>query len=361
MARALELGYGARVLPGVGRLGETSVLTLSAELVSGEFLPGAPDQLAAAVDLLADYAVAPRLQDGGFPPDVFAREHALAKALAAAVFDDKNAWARQRALACACAGEPYGIPDHGGDEALSAVDRFAPVEALDDFLRRGRLWCVAMGSIPEDLPDRIEPLLSSFPESSPEVVPRPACPDRRATRRAREAAEARQARSVMSFRIPAPRDAAELCAQHAFASLFGGGPHSLLFKEVREKRSLVYHIGAGLDPHKGILIVQSGTDGAALDEVETEVERQLRRIAEGSFADAELAAAIETLCGAVTAVDDSLAGRMHFTAEQFLLGFDQDPDQRRESYRAVGRGDVARAAGSAWLDHCYALVPEGRE
>jgi hypothetical protein len=62
--------------------------------------------------------------------------------------------------------------------------------------------------------------------------------------------------------------------------------------------------------------------------------------------------------GPFAAVDDSLAARMQFTAEQFLLGFDQTPADRLQSYAAVSREQVAAAAASAWHDHSYLLQPE---
>lgn len=358
LARALELHFGASVLPAVGRLGESSVLRLAAEAVAGDFLPGRPDQFGAVVDLLADYAARPRLDGGGFPDPVFAREHALAVAMAAAVFDDKNHWARQQVLLRGCRGEPYAIPDHGGDAALQQVDRFAPEAARLDFLRHGRQWCVAMGALPDDLPARLQPLFAVLPAPEPQPVPPPVQPERREPSRSVEAAVMQQARQMLLFRLPRPLDVATLCAQHAMVSMLGGGTHSRLFREVREKRSLVYHIGAGLDQHKGLMLVQAGMQPGSAAAVEQETLQQLAQLAAGSFDDAELRTALATLMGPFAAVDDSLAARMQFTAEQFLYGFDQTPAGRLQSYAAVDRDQVAAAAASLWLDHSYLLHPE---
>lgn len=361
LARALELQYGSGVMPAVGRLGESSVLRLAGEAVAGEFLPGRPDQLGAVLDLMAEFAVRPRLVDGGFPADVFAREHALATALAASVFDDKNHWARQQALRHGCRGEGYAIPDHGGDAELAAVDRHAPEAARDDFLRRGNLWCVAMGALPADLPARLQPLLAQLPERHPEPVPPAFVPAPRAPGRTVETAVMQQARQVLLFRLPRPHDVADLCAQHAMVSLFGGGSHSRLFSEVREKRSLVYHIGAGVDQHKGLMVVQGGMQAESAEAVEQETLHQLGELAAGNFSDDELQTTRMSLLGPFAAVDDSLNARMQFTAEQFLLGFDQMPDDRLASYAAVTRDQVAAAAAAVWHDHSYLLRPEAAQ
>ncbi|HLQ36542.1 MAG TPA: insulinase family protein [Planctomycetota bacterium] len=359
LARAMERLYGGMVAPAIGRIGESSLFRLVAEAVAGEFLPGRPDQLGAALQLLADYAVRPRLDgDGGFPAEIFAREHAQALANAAAVFDDKTAWARQQALLHGCPGEPYAIPEHGGVAAIAEVGRRDPELARDDCLRHGRLYCVAMGALPDDLPSRLEPLLGVLPLRRTGPLPEVVQPERRAPSRTVEHAELQQSKQVLLFRLPVPADAAATCALHVLASMFGGGPHSRLFQQVREQRSLAYYISAGVDVHKGMLVVQTGLDVAAAPAVEAETLAQLALLQQGEFGSEELRTATATITGPFAAIDDSLPSRMHFVAEQWLLGQDQTPAQRLQSYAAVGKEQVVAAAQSIWHDHSYLLAPE---
>jgi predicted Zn-dependent peptidase len=86
---------------------------------------------------------------------------------------------------------------------------------------------------------------------------------------------------------------------------------------------------------------------------------QLREIAEGKFSDAELATAVAACQGPLRSIDDSPAARLSFTADQFLRGFDETPDQRIASLGALSRDEVAAVAASTWLDVDYALLPEG--
>jgi predicted Zn-dependent peptidase len=212
--------------------------------------------------------------------------------------------------------------------------------------------------LPDDLPQRLEPLLLALGPRAALAIGPPQEPEWRGPRRTREQAAMQQAKLVLVYRVPAPRTVAGWCAVQAMANLWGGGPHSRLFREVRERRSLCYYASTAVDAHKGIVLVQVGCDAPAVAAVVEEVERQRQSLASGECTEDEHATAIATIAGSLQAVDDSLGTRLQFTAEQWLCGFDQTPAERQDSYRALDRDAIAAAAAATWLDHEYALVPE---
>lgn len=297
----------------------------------------------------------------------FLRERDQALANARAVVDDKTRYARLRAVLAACDGEPYGREDHGGEAAIAAVSPEQPAAMLTDYLERGSPFVVLAGVLPDDPASQL-PLLAALPrsESRLSTPPRsvsldttpPVQPAKRAVRVVRERAEMQQAKVVLVLRTPPPRSSAELCALHVALSLWGGGPHSRLFTEVREKRSLCYYASAGGDSDKGLVVVQSGCDPASASAVAEQAMAQLSELAVGRFTDAELATAIAVCQGPLRSIDDSPAMRLSFTAEQFLRGFDEDPEQRIQGLARVSCDDVRAVASSCWLDLDYALLPE---
>lgn len=357
LVRARERLFAASTGFGLSRHGEHSVLRLSADAVAGEFLPQRPDQFAALQELLMDQLLRPRLVAGGLPMATFVREREQALANARAVVDDKTRYARLRAVLSACAGEPYGREDHGGVAAIAAVSPERPAAMLKDYLERGSPFVVLAGVLPDD-PSAHLPLLSALPRSAAMTPTVPVQPAKRAVRTVREHAEMQQAKVVLVLRTPPPRSCAELCALHVALSLWGGGPHSRLFTEVREKRSLCYYASAGGDSDKGLVIVQSGCDASSSRDVVEQAMAQLGELAAGRFTDAELATSIAVCQGPLRSLDDSPAMRLSFTAEQFLRGFDEDPEQRIQGLARIGREEVMAVSSSCWLDLDYALLPE---
>jgi predicted Zn-dependent peptidase len=357
LLRARERLYGASTGFGVGRHGESSVLRLSADAVAGQFLPSRPDQFSALQELLAEQLLRPRLVTPGLPRSIFERERAQALASARSVVDDKGRLARSSAVLAACAGEPYGVEDHGGEAAIAATEPDGPAAMLADYVQHGSPFVLLAGVIPDDLHAALSPLLSALPPWTPFTAPPLVQPAPRAVRVVRDHAEMQQAKVVLVLRTPVPTLPAQLCVLHVALSLWGGGPHSRLFTEVREKRSLCYYASAGGDSDKGLVIVQSGCDAHAAPAVAEQSMAQLAEIAAGRFSDAELSTAIAVCQGPLRSVDDSPAARLSFTAEQYLRGFDEKPEQRIAALGRVRRDDVVAAAQSLWLDLDYALLP----
>jgi predicted Zn-dependent peptidase len=192
----------------------------------------------------------------------------------------------------------------------------------------------------------------------PEPVPEPVQPRRRDPRIALEYAGLQQSKQLLLLRSAVPGSPEEMCALHVAVNLWGGGPHSRLFREVREKRSLAYYVAASSDAQKGAVLVQAGLDAAAAATVRAEAMRQLAAIAAGEFADTELRTAVATIAGPMRSMDDSLAASMQFVSEQWLRGFDETLAQRIDRYRAVTREAVAAQAAAIWLDFDYLLRPE---
>lgn len=360
LARQKERLYGAGVGFSFSRHGERSVLRLSADAVSGACLPGAPDQFAHVAELMAEVSTRSRVLAGDVPAALFERERAQALADARSVTEDRARQARLAAVMLACAGEPYGVPEHGGEAAIAAMQPEDPRDALRDVLEQGVPVALLAGALPDDAEAKLAAFFAALPKRREGALPLPVQPARREVRSLRESAPMQQAKVVLVLRTPVPRSSGQVCALQVAMSLWGGGPHSRLFTEVREKRSLCYYASAGGDSDKGLVLVQSGCDAASVAAVGEQSLAQLAEIAGGRFSDTELATAIAVCQGPLKSLDDSPAARLSWTADQWLRGFDETPDQRIAELGRVGRDEVAAAASALWLDVDYALLPEAK-
>lgn len=358
LARRMERLFGAVVVPSTGKEGECHVLRFSLDSIAPDHAPGHPDLLGDGLELLADLLARPRLENGAFPEEVFVRERTQATHAARALFNDKAAWATQQALAHACAGEPMAIPEHGGVEAIESLRADEPEKARQDFLAHGEMLALAHGALPEEsLLERIGKFLRELPTRSPEPIPASRHPEHRTRGATVERATVQQSKLVLVFRLPAA-DSATWAGRVLFASLLGGGPHSRLFREVREKHSLAYYAHATLERFKGLLLVQVGLDQSAAARVEEEVLRQVDELRAGTITTDELETARAGVLSALASVSDGIGERMEFTARQWLLGQDRSPEQQQELYVHTTAAQVAQAAEGLWLDHSYLLAPD---
>ncbi len=365
LARAMESAFGASASPSAHRSGETASFSLALDAVAGRFLPGEPELLEPGLKILAELAVGPTLQDGGFPAVTFDRVKGDALASVRSRRDDKGARAEEEAIALAFAGEPYAVRDDGGLEGLQPLTAQDPIHALGDFLSRGKVFAVVGGALPAG--DGWLSLLDQWFDALPERQPEPLPPIVQSSRpagevlRGQDTASGNQAWQVCVFRLPPPETPEAWVATMLAVGLWGGGPHARLFREVREARSLAYAISARPDLHKGVVTVRAGIDAAAADAVEACVLEQLTALARGDFTEDELNTAKAALLGPVGALSDSLAGTMRFLAEQWRRGNDQTLDERMALYAACSAEAVASAAAAIALDTVFLLAPESTE
>jgi len=362
LSRRMESLYGAAVYPSGGKKGETHGYSLTLDAVAGRFLPGRPQQLSEGLSFLSDFLAHPQLENGGFPSSRFEREKREAVNAARALEDDKTAWAQQRTLSLACAGEPMAIPEDGGLEAIEALDCRDPEAARLDFLQRGEMWAVAMGAIDgAELCDRVESLLGALPERSPESISRPVEIAQRERRSVVERSVLQQSKLCLVMRLPQVDNIETWVGRKLFFSMLGGGSHSRLFREVREKQSLAYYVSATVDRHKGLALVQLGLDEASAEKAEAEILAQAQDLLQGNFDQQELDTARAGILSALESVDDSISQRCAFTSEQWLQEADRSPAQQAELYAAADRDQVIAGAEGLWLDYSYLLAPCGEE
>lgn len=359
LVRRMERLHGASTLPGSHKLGERHVLRCVLDAVAGEFLPEQPDQLGEGLALLGEILTAPRLEAGAFPAATFQREQRFALATVRALQDDKDAWARQQAILHACAGEPYALPEHGGEAAIAAMTAREPEAARADFLAHGPLAIFAIGALPADFVERVGELVERLGARSAEPIGDPVEVAPRPPRTTLERQPLQQAKLVLTFRCPWSADPGLWLGRNLAASILGGGPSSRLFREVREKRSLAYSLHAALDRWKGLLQVHAGCDAPAAAEVGERSQHELAEIGAGRFSDAELETARARTISSLQQLGDSLGGRLEFTARRWQLGEDHTPVQLAERYQAAGRDQVVAGTRGVWLDHTYLLAPAG--
>src|SRR5262249_46092397 len=106
---------------------------------------------------------------------------------------------------------------------------------------------------------------------------------------------------------------------------------------------------------KGLVLVQTGLLAQNAQETEATVLEQLARVRGGELPEDVLASAREAVLSALRALDDSVAQRLAFVAEQFQLGVDETPESLAARCRSVARDEVVAAAAGLWLDHVYRL------
>jgi predicted Zn-dependent peptidase len=167
----------------------------------------------------------------------------------------------------------------------------------------------------------------------------------------------KQAKLVLGLRVAVSEPAGDVDAAQLMCTLLGGCPTSLLFTNVREKKSLCYYCAATYDRHQGVMLIDSGVQPESVEMAKEEILKQLEALRQGEFTDDELEAARRSLIQRHASANDNPEALESFYIGQTLYDTYATPDEKRSRVLAVTREDVCRAARLAHFDTTYLLAP----
>ncbi|MFQ5750235.1 MAG: M16 family metallopeptidase, partial [Planctomycetota bacterium] len=347
---ALEELFGAVLHLGGDRVAELHRISVHLEWVGERFLPADAGVAEGLLDLAREILEQPLRGEAGqpFPPGTLEREREQLIRQIRSRADDRDRYAQEQFLRTMCAGEPYGRPPYGTEEEVARLDGGTLETVRRDLLGTCPVTVIAVGPFS---PARMEAALREWfdprpgrPAAARREPPRPQAVQPAELRTVREQLPVDQARFLFGFRFPPPTVAGDMEAHSLASGVLGGGPHSLLFREVRERSSLAYGIGSSLRMLKGILVVSAGIDEDSFGKVQGEVLHQIERLRSARVSMEEIEPARLVLLDHLESAGDSGRRLANFHLRERLLGTRRSPAQRAAALQALGPEDLARAA-----------------
>lgn len=358
--RKLASLYGAQIAPAVLKTGEIQQLKIGLTCLDDRFSLDGEKITAQCVKLLLSLAFEPSLdENGNFLADNTEREKRVLIQKIESEENEKRIYALHRAEEIMFAGEPYAVNRYGTRESVSAVTPQSASAAWKKLLETSKIVITAVGSanaqeIAAMLADRLSAINRKYAPLPEAVLNSGAGTVQRVTERQ----QVRQGKLVMGFRVECdPHDKAKAAAMRSFCDVFGGGPYSKLFANVREKMSLCYYCSARFTRQKAFIMVQSGCEEENMQKAENEILNQLEEIKKGNF-DYEFNSSKAALTDALDSVYDSPESiEAWYGIQSAENGYDS-PQESAKRNDAVTKEQIMACAAGVKLDTVYKLVCE---
>lgn len=351
--------YGASVGAAAEKLGDMQLLRLMITFLDDRFALDGQRVSEECAKLLADMIFRPVLDNGKFTAENVDREKRILLETLDGEFNEKRIYALKRLEQIMCGGEPYGIDRLGTAESISAITPDLAAGAWRHMLETARVHINVIGSVDsrrvfEILGREFAPAGGGRVRSlrSKVIVE----PDRVKT--VEEKMEVAQSKLVMGMRTGMEREELEKNAHvlSVMTDVFGGGPYSKLFMNVREKLSLCYYCSARFVRQKGIIIVQSGVENKNVKAAEQEIMRQFEAMKKGEFTDEELESSKLALLDTLGTIGDSLGAADAWYYRMMCSDRFVTPEEYAQQIRSVTRSQIVEAAGRCSLDTVYVLA-----
>jgi predicted Zn-dependent peptidase len=355
----LEELYGASFDCGVSKKGEVHIIQFYMEFLADKYAESGAGQFDNGLGLLNEIINAPLLKDDAFSKEYVDLEKDNLKNLILNRVNDKMQYSLERCFEEMCKNEPFGIYEYGRTSDLDAITPETLYGHYRSMMRTFPMKVYITGEVEESSIMKLVAKLSSLDRgevkkmTSPEIFKKETSPSE-----VTERMNISQGKLTLGFRTNIPSGSPDYYALMVYSSILGGGVHSKLFQNVREKASLAYYAFSRLEKFKGLMIISSGIEFANKDKAKEIILKQLDDMKNGKITDEEFEATMKSIETGLKSLRDSQMPIVDFNLGQEVAGTDDSFDNIIEKVCKVGRDDVIRVAGNIKLDTVYFLTSE---
>lgn len=352
--------YGATLEASAEKAGDLQLLKISISVINDKYALDNEPLTEQACELLMRLIFEPKIENGAFAEEDVAREKRKAIEHIRGEISEKRLYAKKRLVEEMYVEDVYGTPKCGTEQEVAALTGEDLYNTWQEVLSRAAIRVNVISSgLPSGLfagiSDRFAALdRHDITDCSAHTPTAPANEIKRVTERM-DVAQGKLAMGFSSEMYGTDEDTAPL---FVMCDVFGGGPYSRLFGNVREKMSLCYYCSSSSVRIKGLLTVDSGVEEQNAEKAEKEILNQLDIIKRGEFTDFEFESSIKGITDSMQSVDDSQASLDTWFSVKIANRELLTPAEFAERIAAVTREQVIEAAKGIKLHTVYRLLPK---
>ena len=347
--------YGVSIGADSSKRGESQVITFKIISTDEEYLD---EQIFKKVVKYLDEVVNhPLVIDGGFKEEYVAIEKENLKNRIESIINDKGRYAVERAREEMFKNEKYGISDLGYLEDIDKITAKGLYEHYVNIMKTSPIDIVVEGNFDED--EIVEIISNGFDFHRENIIEIPRADFIKKVdeiKVIKEEMDITQGKLVMGYRCNVDyKDEFKYYSLFVGSNVLGGGPHSKLFVNVREKESLCYYIYSSLEKYKTSMFISSGIESENYDKTVELIGEQLKSLKEGKVSDEELLNSKSAIISSLKTIKDSLGGSSDFYFSQSMGGTNTTVEKIIEMIEKVTVSDIVEAFKNIELDTIYFL------
>lgn len=353
----LAMLYGAVLEPIVTKLGENQMLTIAISSLDDRFSLESTKISAESFELLMSLLFDANVDENGcFYAEDTEREKRLLTERLESEENEKRLYSLRQLEKNMFSGEPYAVNRYGTIEDIRAVTNDDLKDALSYLRQSAKIQITVVGTADiDEIVSIAKKHFSGVSRAYAEPQEAVFIPKAERVNTVTERIEVKQGKLVLGFRADRKIQPNGDPEMRAFSDVFGGGPYSKLFANVREKLSLCYYCSARYDRRKSALIIQCGCEEENMDNAVQEILNQLEEIKKGNF-DEEMASSKIGLTDTINGVNDDSLSLSNWYANQIDDDVILSPAQSAEQNNNVTKAQIQECASLLSLDTIYKLV-----
>lgn len=347
--------YGVSIGADSSKRGESQVITFKIISTDEEYLD--EKIFKKVVKYLDEVVNHPLVIDGGFKEEYVAIEKENLKNRIESIINDKGRYAVERAREEMFKNEKYGISDLGYLEDIDKITAKGLYEHYVNIMKTSPIDIVVEGNFDEN--EIVEIISNGFDFHRENIIEIPRADFIKKVdeiKVIKEEMDITQGKLVMGYRCNVDyKDEFKYYSLFVGSNVLGGGPHSKLFVNVREKESLCYYIYSSLEKYKTSMFISSGIESENYDKTVELIGEQLKSLKEGKISDEELLNSKSAIISSLKTIKDSLGGSSDFYFSQSMGGTNTTVEKIIEMIEKVTVSDIVEVFKNIELDTIYFL------
>ena len=358
--RLLEL-YGADLSSSVAKSGDCLHIKMGISVINDEFSFDGTRPVTLAAEFMSELIFKPAVLGESFFDNDMLREKRKTVERIIGEINDKRSYARTRLLAEMMGEDAYGKFIYGEKQEVEALDGKDMYNAWMNMLSSAHIRVIVIGkALPQGIFDEIGSRLCAINRCNITDISRYiSIPETDDVRVITEEFDITQGKLAIGFTSRLYGDITKSAALTLATDIFGGGPYSKLFSNVREKQSLCYYCSASARRLKGFVTVESGIEKKNAQKVLDAVLYELGQVQSGNFEDSVFEASKKAAVDSLFGYSDSSATLDVWYSKSLTEIL--TPQEAAAVIEKLTKDEVVAAAKGIKLHTVYRLLPSGKE
>ena len=357
----LEDMYGAVLESDIIKKGEIQSALFYLQCISDRYTQG--DRLLfGLIDLLADIILNPLTQNNGFIPEYVNIEKSNLKTHILSRINDKAQYAVDRCLETVSKGEPFERYKYGEVDVLDNINEYNLYNHYKKIISTSPIDIFIVGDIKScEIKSYIKEKFKISGRSPLKLCGLNISNTINEIKVVNENMDINQGKLCLGYRTGISFTGGLYPILLIYISILGGGLHSKLFQNVREKEGLAYYAYCGIEKFKSLMIISCGIDAIKYDRAVEIIKKQVDDMNKGNISDYEMDSSIKKLKNDLISINDSASMIIDYFLGGILYGVEIKTIEMVMQIEKVDKKQVIKLAQDIKLDTIYFLKPYDKE
>ncbi|WFD09163.1 EF-P 5-aminopentanol modification-associated protein YfmF [Tepidibacter hydrothermalis] len=354
ISKKLDNLYGAGIYADIAKKGDMQILSFKMSITDETYLD--EKILKESLIFLNDMINDPLVEDGGFNKEyVDIEKNNLSDKIKSRI-NDKSRYALERCIEEMCKDEKFSIYEYGYEEDIESINEKNLYDHYKNIIKTSPIDIVIAGNLDKDkVLEYIKNIFKFERENVIDIVGDNNIGTVESVKNVVDKMDVTQGKITLGYRTNIDYKDDRYYSLMVYSSILGGGPHSKLFVNVREKESLCYYVYSMIEKYKSIMFISSGIEIDKYDKAIELIGEQLEKIKKSEISNEEIVNSKNSIINSINSVRDSLNSLSDFYYSQGISGVNENLDSIMKKIENVEIKDVVDVSSDITLDTVYFL------